>query len=434
MFEGLKKKFSDLVGSIVKKEETKVSEGEKQTPSPEIPKERELEIAAPKEVDRKFEPVVEQESLPLPIKEVKKERLEPVVEKENLPLPEKTEKKAEMKKEQIKQIIKEPVIAPVQMQRPAEVKEERKTILTEKPKFSVVSQIKSFVLGKVTIKEHDVDELLEGFKLSLVETDVNYEVAEKLVDSIKAKLIGATVETKGITPYINKVVRDSLYEILDKGSSQDLIKMALEKKAAGQTPFRILFIGPNGAGKTTTMAKIANLVLSNNMNCVLSASDTFRAAAIEQTVHHAEKLGIKAIKGTYGADPASVAFDAIEYAKAHRIDVVLIDSAGRQDTNKSLMDEMRKMVRVTAPDLKIFIGESTTGSAIMDQVREFDNAIKLDGIILTKLDCDAKGGNTISILGSSPVPILYFGLGEKYTDMMRYSPEFIIGNIIPTAG
>ncbi|MDE1850629.1 MAG: signal recognition particle-docking protein FtsY [Candidatus Micrarchaeota archaeon] len=320
--------------------------------------------------------------------------------------------------------------APTPVQKPPEIKGERKNILTEKPKLSVISKIKSVIIGKVTIKEQDVDELLENFKLSLVEADVNYDVAEKLVDSIKRKLVGATVETKAMTPHINGVVKESLYGILDKGSSADLLKMALDKKASNQTPFKILFIGPNGAGKTTTMAKIANLVLSNGLTCVLSASDTFRAAAVEQTVYHAEKLGIKAIKGTYGADPASVAFDSIEYAKAHRIDVVLIDSAGRQDTNKSLMDEMRKMVRVTAPDMKVFIGESITGSAIIDQVREFNSAIGLDGIILTKLDCDAKGGNTISILGSSPVPILYFGMGEKYADLMRYSPSYIADNIV----
>ncbi|MDE1828366.1 MAG: signal recognition particle-docking protein FtsY [Candidatus Micrarchaeota archaeon] len=323
--------------------------------------------------------------------------------------------------------------AQIPQPKPPEIREERKNILTDKPKFSVISKIKSVIIGKVTIKEQDVDELLENFKLSLVEADVNYEVAERLVEGIKQRLVGATVETKGITPHINGVVKDSLYGILDKGSSTDLLKMALEKKAKDQTPFKILFIGPNGAGKTTTMAKIANLVLSNGLTCVLSASDTFRAAAVEQTVYHAEKLGIKAIKGTYGADPASVAFDSIEYAKAHRIDVVLIDSAGRQDTNKSLMDEMRKMVRVTSPDMKVFIGESITGSAIIDQVREFNNAIKLDGIILTKLDCDAKGGNTISILGSSPVPILYFGLGEKYTDLMAYRPDYIVQNILPSS-
>lgn len=428
MFEGLKKKFSDLVGSIVKKEETKAEEAPKQEekvveqkpqavertvpkPQQDFPK-REQEVDLPKQ----------EKEIDLPAPKPQDKNLEPVVQKEELPAVEKEELPTEVKK---KTVVKEERIQ-------TQPKQEPKGLLDEKPKLSIFSKIKGAIIGKVTIKEQDVDELLENFKLSLVEADVNYEVAERIVDSIKSKLIGSEVETNKITPYIKMTVRQALFDILDKGSSLDLLKLVQEKKTAGQLPFRILFIGPNGAGKTTTMAKIANMFLSNGLSCVLSASDTFRAAAIEQTVYHAEKLGIKAVKGTYGADPASVGFDAIEYAKAHRIDVVLIDSAGRQDTNKSLMDEMRKMVRVTAPDMKIFIGESTTGSAITDQVREFNNAIKLDGIVLTKLDCDAKGGNTISILGSSPVPILYFGLGEKYTDLMRYSPDFIIGNIIPS--
>ncbi|MDE1846329.1 MAG: signal recognition particle-docking protein FtsY [Candidatus Micrarchaeota archaeon] len=417
MFEGLKKKFSDLVGSIVKKEEKKVEEEQPL----EIAHEKEAEIAAPKPVEKRLEPVIQ------------KQAPEPVIVKEELPIQIKEPAK-EIIKPQIteQQPAQETIPKPAKTEKPAQTAPERKTILTEKPKFSAVSKITGFILGKITIKEQDVEELLENFKLSLVEADVNYEVSERLADSIKAKLVGASVETKGMSAHINQVVKESLYELLDKGSGKDMIELALEKKAAGQIPFKVLFIGPNGVGKTTTMAKIASLVLASNMTCVLSASDTFRAAAIEQTVYHAEKLGIKAIKGTYGADPASVAFDAIEYAKAHRIDVVLIDSAGRQDTNQSLMDEMRKMVRVTTPDMKVFVGESTTGSAIMDQVREFNNAIKLDGIILTKLDCDAKGGNTLSILGSSPVPIIYFGLGEKYSDIMRYSPDFIIGNIVPS--
>jgi len=426
MFEGLKKKFSDLVGSIVKKEESKAEAEEvalpKNEPEQSFPRyKQEEEVALPKN-----EPVQEKAISAPKVSEQKAQIPKPAVKEIPKPIPQKIESP------QPKVEIQKPV-TPIPVQKSPEIKEGRKNILTEKPKFSVMSKIKSVIIGKVTIKDQDVDELLENFKLSLVEADVNYEVAEKLVESIKQKLVGATVETKGITPYINGVVKDSLYGILDKGSSIDLLRLALDKKANNQTPFKILFIGPNGAGKTTTMAKIANLVLSNGLTCVLSASDTFRAAAVEQTVYHAEKLGIKAIKGTYGADPASVAFDSIEYAKAHRIDVVLIDSAGRQDTNKSLMDEMRKMVRVTSPDMKVFIGESITGSAIIDQVREFNNAIKIDGIILTKLDCDAKGGNTISILGSSPVPILYFGLGEKYTDLMAYRPDYIIQNIIPEA-
>jgi fused signal recognition particle receptor len=173
------------------------------------------------------------------------------------------------------------------------------------------------------------------------------------------------------------------------------------------------------------------MLLSNGISCVRSASDTFRAAAIEQTAYHAGKLGINVIKGTYGADPASVAFDAIAHAKAHNIMVVLIDSAGRQETNKSLIEELKKMARVTAPDMKIFIGESISGNALLDQVKAINEAVSLDGIILTKLDVDAKGGNTLSILSETTIPILYFGTGEKYTDIMPYDPQFIVDNILP---
>ncbi|MDE1856298.1 MAG: signal recognition particle-docking protein FtsY [Candidatus Micrarchaeota archaeon] len=372
MFEGLKKKFSDLVGSIVNKEETKAEEEKK--------------------IEQKVEEIKEQP------------RPEPIITH-----------KAEEAKKHVEEKAKPP------------------EIITEKPKLSVISKIKSVVIGKVTVKESDVDELLEKFKLSLVEADVNYEVAERLVDDMKGKMVGQTVSSSELAHYINGIVSASLYDILNKGSGTDMVKLALSKKSSNQGPFKILFIGPNGAGKTTTIAKITKMMIDNGMTCVMSASDTFRAAAIEQTVHHAEKLNVKVIKGNYGSDPASIAFDAISYAKAHGADVVLIDSAGRQDTNKSLMEEMRKMVRVTSPDMKVFIGESVTGSAILNQVREFNDAIKLDGIILTKLDVDAKGGNTISILSSSPVPILYFGMGEKYTDLMPYKPDFIIKNIVPAS-
>jgi fused signal recognition particle receptor len=137
------------------------------------------------------------------------------------------------------------------------------------------------------------------------------------------------------------------------------------------------------------------------------------------------------IKGAYGADPASIAFDAIAYAKAHALDAVLIDSAGRQETNKSLIEELKKMVRVNKPDLCIFIGEGIAGNALLEQVKQFDQATKLDGVILTKLDVDAKGGNTLSILSDTQVPVLYFGTGEKYTDLMPYNPQFVVDNIVP---
>jgi len=167
------------------------------------------------------------------------------------------------------------------------------------------------------------------------------------------------------------------------------------------------------------------------VRCVVSASDTFRAAAIEQAVFHAKKLGVEVVKGAYGADPASVAFDAIAYARAHGADAVLIDTAGRQETNRSLIEELRKMVRVNRPDLCIFVGEGIAGNALLDQVKQFDEALKLDGIILTKLDCDAKGGNTLSILSETKIPVLYFGTGEKYGDLMPYDPEFVVNSIVP---
>ncbi|MDE1855610.1 MAG: signal recognition particle-docking protein FtsY, partial [Candidatus Micrarchaeota archaeon] len=174
-----------------------------------------------------------------------------------------------------------------------------------------------------------------------------------------------------------------------------------------EMPFKILFIGPNGAGKTTSMAKVAHMLLKNGITCIMSASDTFRAAAVEQTVIHAQRLGIEAVKGIYGADPASVAFDAIAHARARGIDVVLIDSAGRQETNASLIEELKKIVRVTKPDLKLFVGESITGNSLLEQVRALNEAVKLDGIILTKLDVDAKGGNTLSILSETDVPVMF---------------------------
>ena len=222
-------------------------------------------------------------------------------------------------------------------------------------------------------------------------------------------------------------------QVLSRSPDMDIVGMANMKKEQGSLPFKIMFIGPNGAGKTTTMAKIASMLLANNISCVLSASDTFRAAAIEQTAIHAQRLGINVIKGNYGADPSSVAFDAIAHAKAHGIMAVLIDSAGRQETNKSLLEELKKMTRVAAPDLKIFVGEAISGNALLDQVKAIDAAVKLDGIILTKLDVDAKGGNTLSILSDTTVPILFFGTGEKYSDIMRYDPKFIIDSMLPGA-
>ena len=191
-------------------------------------------------------------------------------------------------------------------------------------------------------------------------------------------------------------------------------------------PFVIVFFGINGTGKTTTIAKIANLLLKNKISCVLAASDTFRAASIEQLQIHADKLKIKLIKHDYGADPAAVAFDAIKHAKAHKIDVVLIDTAGRMHTKENLLSEMEKICRVTKPDLKIFVAESIAGNDAIQQAKNFNETIGIDGAILTKADVDEKGGTAISISYIIKKPIFFLGTGQNYSDLKSFDKtEFI---------
>jgi len=299
------------------------------------------------------------------------------------------------------------------------------------PDVTLTTKIKGALLGKVRISERDAEPFLEQLRIALLETDVNYDVAERIVSKLHDNLVGKEVGTQDIKKEIRDEIRNSLMQTLAKNSGIDIIERARTNKEKGGGPFKILFLGPNGAGKTTTIAKIAHMLKANGLSCVISASDTFRAAAIEQAVIHAKRLGVDVIKGAYGADPASIAFDAVAYAKAHGIDAVLIDSAGRQETNKSLIEELKKMVRVNKPDLCIFIGEGIAGNSLLEQVKQFDKAAKLDGVILTKLDVDAKGGNTLSILSDTTVPVLYFGTGERYTDLMPYNPQFVVGNIVP---
>ncbi len=305
--------------------------------------------------------------------------------------------------------------------------------LHKNPRISASTKIKGFVFGKVKISQKDADPFIDELRIGLLQSDVNYDVADRLTEGIRQSLVGREVRLKDIEADIRQSIRSSIYGILAKESAIDIAGLVEQKRMQGQLPVKILFIGPNGAGKTTTMAKVAKMLISSGITCMLSASDTFRAAAIEQTVHHANALGIEVVKGTYGADPASVAFDAIAHAKARGISVVLIDSAGRQETNKSLVEELKKICRVTNPDLKIFVGEGISGNALLDQVRDIDASIKIDGIILTKIDVDAKGGNTISILSETSIPILFFCTGEKYTDIMRYNPDFVIDNILPAS-
>jgi len=302
----------------------------------------------------------------------------------------------------------------------------------EEKKFDVEPGIGARVKGifsrEIEIGEKDIEDLLENLELSLLEADVAFVVSKEIISELKKKLVGAKVSKERMNEEVRKKIREVLRDMLTGGKQFSLFEaIKLEKPAA------ILFIGPNGAGKTTTMGKVASLLMEKGLKVAFSASDTFRAAAIEQTEEVGKTLGVSVIKSKYGADPAAVAFDAVNYARAHGIDVVLIDSAGRQDTNINLLNELRKINRVIKPAARIFIGESIAGNAIVEQVLSFNEVVPIDGVILTKLDCDAKGGTALSIAKATNVPILFFGTGQKYGDLKEFDPSFLINELLPEA-
>jgi fused signal recognition particle receptor len=191
-------------------------------------------------------------------------------------------------------------------------------------------------------------------------------------------------------------------------------------------------VGVNGCGKTATLAKVANLYKKNGKSVVLAACDTFRAAAIQQLEAHAKALEIPIIKQDYGADPAAVAYDAIDHATAKRIDVVLIDTAGRLHSNTNLMDELKKVIRVARPHHILFIGEAVTGNDCVHQAEQFSKQLPVDGVILTKADVDDKGGAAISVSHVTGLPILYLGMGQGYDDLVPFDVDEIIRRVLPT--
>ena len=296
----------------------------------------------------------------------------------------------------------------------------------ERVKLGIVSAVKSIVTREVRIEEGDVREMLESLELELLEADVDMAVASYIREALAAKLIGTKVGKGELHSFVGRTIRETLVEILSNERSFGIPEFV----AGHEKPVKIMFLGINGAGKTTTIAKVARMLLDHDKKIVFAAADTFRAAAIEQMGVHAERLGVRVIKRDYGSDPASVAYDAVNYAKAHGIDAVLIDTAGRQDTNISLMNEMKKMDRVISPDIKVYIGESIAGNAIIEQINAFNREIGLDAVILTKLDCDPKGGTMLSISKATGIPIIYVGVGQGYSDLERFEPERIAGRIV----
>ncbi|MEK6835530.1 MAG: signal recognition particle-docking protein FtsY [Nanoarchaeota archaeon] len=316
--------------------------------------------------------------------------------------------------------IKEETKVEKEIEKPVKIEQVKKEETKEKGFFEKIKE----KLTTRKIDEEQFEKLFSNLELSLLENNVALEVIDKIKEDLKVDLVNVGIQGK-IEDAIKKSLKESLEDVL-KQPDFDLIEKIKEKR---DKPYIIVFVGINGGGKTTTIAKLANLLLKNKLKVVLVAADTFRAASIQQLEEHAKNLKLKLIKHDYGADPAAVAFDGVKHAKAHNLDVVLIDTAGRQHTNRNLIDEMKKIIKVVKPDLKIFVGESITGNDCIEQVRQFNEAIDIDGIILTKVDVDEKGGTAISISYISSKPIFYIGSGQKYNDLEEFSKDTIMKSL-----
>ncbi|WP_407391560.1 signal recognition particle-docking protein FtsY [Methanobrevibacter sp.] len=285
----------------------------------------------------------------------------------------------------------------------------------------------SFVREK-TIQEKHVDDILFELEMELLQGDVAMEVATEVVESVKNDLVGKKIKrSNDITEYTYLALRNAVSDIIDI-PGKSMTEMIEAKKAEGE-PLVVMFVGINGTGKTTTIGKLANYYLKMGYTPVIAASDTFRAGAIEQVTYHADNVGVKIIKHQKGSDPAAVAYDAVEHAKAQGKELVLIDTAGRMQTNTNLMDEMKKIKRVSNPDLVIFVGDALTGNDATEQAKKFNEAIDIDGVILTKADADSKGGASLSIGYVIKKPIMFLGVGQGYDDIKEYDPEWMLDQL-----
>jgi len=354
--------------------------------------------------------------------ESKEEITEPISESKEI------KEEIEVLKEDIKEVAEE-IKEEVKKEEPdaKKIKEEVQEIKEEVKELA--EETKKGFFGKLTekiittkISNERFEELFNDLELVLLENNVAVEVIDKIKDDLKINLVEKPIKRTKVEETIKESLKNSINDLFDVRDIEllELIKNKIEK------PFVMAFFGINGSGKTTSIAKIASLLRDNNLSCVLAASDTFRAASIEQLQKHADAVGAKLIKHDYNADPAAVAFDAIKYAKSKNIDVVLIDTAGRMHSNQNLMEEMKKIIRVSKPDLKIFVGEAITGNDCVEQAKTFNDAVGIDGIILSKADIDEKGGAAVSVSYVTKKPIIYLGVGQNYSDLKKFDSEVVI--------
>jgi len=281
------------------------------------------------------------------------------------------------------------------------------------------------------LSDKDLDDVVFNFQLALIESDVAQSVAEALTAEVQKGLAGTKVD-RSADP--SEVVGERLTTVLEtafsKAGEVDLVANIKEKVKKTGDPYTILFLGINGTGKTTTVAKMASFMQKNGLSVVCAAGDTHRPGAIEQLTEHAGRLSVKVISQRYGADPAAVGRDGVLYAKAHHVDCLLIDTAGRMQTNQNLMEEMAKIVRVVRPDFRVFVADALTGNDAVSQAELFNQHVGFDGAILTKADADVRGGAALSIVYSTGKPVLFLGVGQGYADIVPFDTRKFLDSIL----
>ncbi len=398
----IKKAVVDEVQEVAKKEKSKKSEKsvkeKKETRVKEISKKEKKEG---KKREKEAEEIVKE----IEEKERVKEEIKPIEEHEYVEPALKTFDKEERK-------ISENIIKDIKVE-----EEEKKGFF--KKIFSGINKVK--------ISEEDFEVYSGDLEMILLENNVALEVSDKIIKQLKDTLVGKEFLKKEIEGQIIESLKDIIYNVLIEPF--DLIEKIKDKKLSEHKPYVILFCGINGTGKTTSIAKFGNLLKEKKLSCVFAAGDTFRAASIEQLKKHGAKLGIEVIAHDYGSDPASVGFDAIKYAEKNHIDVVLIDTAGRMHTEKNLMAQVEKIAKVCNPDTKLFVGESITGNDIIEQIKTFNQSVKIDGIILSKADIDEKGGTALSVGYTTEKPILYLGVGQEYKDLQKFDKNKFVESL-----
>ncbi len=296
----------------------------------------------------------------------------------------------------------------------------------ESKERSFTDRAKSLAKGRVILDADDLEAPLWELEMALLENDVEMGVAEEILDGIEDELVGEQKTiTESTTALIESALHDALLDVVSVGQFD-----FLERVAATDRPVVIIFTGVNGVGKTTTIAKLATYLEERGFSSVLANGDTYRAGANEQIEVHAERIDAPLISHDQGGDPAAVIYDAVEYAKANDIDVVLGDTAGRLHTSDGLMNQLAKINRVVDPDLTLFVDEAVAGQDAVNRATEFNEAATIDGTVLTKADADTHGGAAISIASVTGAPILFMGTGQGYDDLEPFIPESVVEELL----